>query len=80
MNYSNQTLYIIKKLDALNGALDNVKRHRGNTDTAKSIHFTLVKHLNRERQRLIEKLESMASDNTVNIAGNTARAVSRPSA
>ena len=69
MTYSKKTLYIIKKLDAVHGAIQNIKKESCGTSEAKQLSSILVKRLNSERHRLIQELEQIANAKSFRAAG-----------
>lgn len=69
MTCSKKTLYIVQKLDAIHGAIKNIKQQECETETATQLSITLIKHLKAERERLIHKLESIANTKSVRAAG-----------
>ncbi len=64
MNYSKKTLYIVQKLDAIHGAIENIRQQKCSTDTATKLSSFLVKQLETERVRLIGQLEKIAEAST----------------
>ncbi len=69
MTYSKKTLYIVQKLDAINGAINNIKQQECETETAIQLSIALVKHLHSERDRLVHELELIANSKSIRAAG-----------
>lgn len=69
MSYSKKTMEIVQKLDAIHGAIENIKKEECSTETAKQLGSVLVKHLTAERGRLIHELEFIANAKSIRAAG-----------
>ena len=60
MSYSKKMLYIVQKLDAVHGAIENIREQKCATDTAAQLSSFLVERLENERKRLVQELEQIA--------------------
>lgn len=54
-------LYIIEKLDALNGTIETIQKQKGETEFSQSMHKLLVSRLEKERDRLLTLLPMMSA-------------------
>lgn len=77
MSYSKKTLYIVQKLDAIHGAIENINKQECGTDTAKQLRRALLKHLNAERERLVHELELIANTKSIRAVGKAGLPVQR---
>ncbi|MBT3966776.1 MAG: hypothetical protein HOL17_02280 [Gammaproteobacteria bacterium] len=69
MTYSKKMMHIVQKLDAINGAVENIKKQKCGTETAKRLSSVLVKRLDSERNRLIHELELIANTKSIRAVG-----------